>query len=283
MVNQEDDHFGESWAARSGRQLEVIAEHLLQPRSGSPIARQIIERDFAEYMSDAGDAGEEDDDFDEMSIAGSMAISRTRSMSIDHHRRRSSSIDMHAPHLYHNRPGGIAYGTVNRPAIAPVPTDITLISERELAEARHQEESLLRDNHFLPPKHGEPPPDESRWRKLYRKLFSTKIRDHQPTTKATETRPLLAGDFSDSDDAITAHDITWEEAVAADKIHTTWQREAKTLIVYSRSLVLTFLLHYSVQLVSVFTIGRFGKLELGAVSCKLTLLLSSRFGVASSG
>jgi MATE family multidrug resistance protein len=58
----------------------------------------------------------------------------------------------------------------------------------------------------------------------------------------------------------------WEAAVAEGKIKTTWQREAKTIAVYSRSLIVTFLLQYSISVASIFAVGRIGKLELGAVS-----------------
>ncbi len=56
--------------------------------------------------------------------------------------------------------------------------------------------------------------------------------------------------------------------MAAGQIKTTWQREAKTLAVYSRSLIVTFLLQYSINVASIFAVGRIGKLELGAVSRK---------------
>jgi MATE family multidrug resistance protein len=58
----------------------------------------------------------------------------------------------------------------------------------------------------------------------------------------------------------------WDAAVAAGQIKTTWQREAKTIAVYSRSLIVTFLLQYSLNVTSIFAVGRLGTLELGAVS-----------------
>lgn len=64
-------------------------------------------------------------------------------------------------------------------------------------------------------------------------------------------------------------DEQWEAAVAAGQIHTTWQREAQTIAVYSRSLILTFLLQYSINITSIFAVGHIGKVELGAVSCEL--------------
>ncbi len=56
--------------------------------------------------------------------------------------------------------------------------------------------------------------------------------------------------------------------MAAGQIRTTWQREAKTITEYSRVLIVTFLLQYSINVASIFAVGHIGKLELGAVSCK---------------
>jgi MATE family multidrug resistance protein len=61
-------------------------------------------------------------------------------------------------------------------------------------------------------------------------------------------------------------DKRWEEAVTKGMIHTTWQREAKVLAKYSKSLIVTFILQYSLTMASVFTVGHIGKTELGAVS-----------------
>jgi len=58
----------------------------------------------------------------------------------------------------------------------------------------------------------------------------------------------------------------WNEAVAAGKINTSWQREAKVLTKSSAPLILTFLLQYSLPVASIFTVGHIGKTELGAVS-----------------
>ena len=73
----------------------------------------------------------------------------------------------------------------------------------------------------------------------------------------------------DSPTNIAVHDHLneqWEAAVSAGVIKTTWQREAKTITVYSRSLIVTFLLQYSISICSIFAVGKIGKLELGAVS-----------------
>jgi MATE family multidrug resistance protein len=86
---------------------------------------------------------------------------------------------------------------------------------------------------------------------------------------ASERTALLGGDpllpygGLDSPKAINK---TWDEAVAAGKINTTWQREAKVLMKSSAPMILTFLLQYSLPVASIFTVGHIGKVELGAVS-----------------
>ncbi|PHH88907.1 hypothetical protein CDD83_6887 [Cordyceps sp. RAO-2017] len=58
----------------------------------------------------------------------------------------------------------------------------------------------------------------------------------------------------------------WEEAVASGRLRTTWQREAETVVAYSAPLIATFFLQYSINVASIFAVGRIGKVELGAVS-----------------
>lgn len=263
---------------RIGRDLTVLAEDLLPRRSASPLARGIIARDFVDYISEHGDEDLDMDLDDAISVAESL-ISGGALPPLT--MTRSRSIELPAPNLF-LRPSGVVYGSITRAGLPPQETDHPLPSERELVEARLAEESLLRDNHILPPKHGDPDPDEGLLWRVYRWVFSTKVRNNNNnnnnpslpsshntgTLKATETTPLLRSYHVDEEDAELAHDVVWGTAVATDQIQTTWQREAKTLFQYSRSLILTFLLHYSVQIVSIFTVGRFGKLELGAVSCE---------------
>jgi MATE family multidrug resistance protein len=84
----------------------------------------------------------------------------------------------------------------------------------------------------------------------------------------SETSPLLSGGQSTSDDDDEVIDQRWEQAVAEGRIRTTWQRESKTLAQYSGPLVITFFLQYSINVASIFAVGRIGKAELGAVSGK---------------
>ena len=59
----------------------------------------------------------------------------------------------------------------------------------------------------------------------------------------------------------------WEAAVVADRTQTTWQREAKTIAIWSMPLLGTYVLQRSINMVGVFSVGRLGTTELGAVSC----------------
>ena len=58
----------------------------------------------------------------------------------------------------------------------------------------------------------------------------------------------------------------FSRAVLEGKIATSWQRETKVVVQYSVPLMVTFLLQYSITVASVFTVGRIGVAELGAVS-----------------
>lgn len=189
----------------------------------------------------------------------------------------SSSADAHGPTLY-REPIGIAFG--NRgPSMLPDPVDDLqqqpVLTRAERKQSRAAERSLLRDNHLLPPKHA-PEPEPDFLTRTYKRLFSTKIPVSQeaedgaiPRLEVSEVTPLLSSGGSDG----TVHeyedlDEQWEAAVASGKIQTTWKREAQTIAKYSRSLVVTFVLQYSISIASVFAVGHIGKVELGAVSCK---------------
>ncbi|KAK1757889.1 mate-domain-containing protein [Echria macrotheca] len=248
---------------KSNRYHDRTSEHPFLSSSylsASPIAHEILARDLAECF-------DHDDDYADGEDSDSLS-------EFDHDLIEAP---LGAPLM--SRPSGVAYGTL-RPTIAAEVPGTPALNPRDLAESRHAERSLLRDNHIIPPKHRRPF-EESAWKKLYRRLFSTKvpvsISDDSdddvfgPTlsrvsTKALETTPLLQTDSGYASPTDSEQQMQWEAAVAANILKTTWQREAQTLTQYSRSLIVTFLLHYSVTVTSVFTVGRIGRLELGAVS-----------------
>lgn len=186
-----------------------------------------------------------------------------------------SEAEHHDDHAFrYRRPSGVAYGGT-RPVLNPQAAEDPGMSPLERKQSRDAERSLLRDNHMLPPKHPERKHSNSLAARMYRKLFSTKIPEDEERPSITvepptETSPLLNGSDRDSTTSTAEEeallDQRWEEAVLEGRIRTTWQRESKTLVQYSIPLVLTFFLQYSINVASIFAVGRIGKEELGAVS-----------------
>lgn len=152
-------------------------------------------------------------------------------------------------------------------------------NEHDREAALAEERSLLRDNLLIPPKH--PRTASSLSKKpsaLLKKPFVAGFVPRKGSTQEdeeaiedggpTESTSLLGNPAEPYGGVDTPENIDkrWEEAVASGKIKTTWQREAIVLARYSRSLILTFILQYSLTVTSVFTVGHIGKFELGAVS-----------------
>ncbi|KAL2175627.1 mate-domain-containing protein [Thermothelomyces heterothallicus CBS 202.75] len=241
-------------------------------RSASPLAQEMLARDLAECSED------EDVPVD--------------SEALQEEEDEQESDDLPGPTLY-RRPSGIAFGTT-RPALGTGALDEPpVLTRMERTRSRDAERSLLRDNHILPPKHQHHGPKPGglagRLSALYRWLFSTKVRrpggdEESPAPRIAvsppdETSPLIPHSGRNHRSSSGEHgrppygaggreslNEQWEAAVAAGQIRTTWQREAKTIAVYSRSLIVTFLLQYSLNVASIFAVGRLGTLELGAVS-----------------
>lgn len=225
-------------------------------QAGSPIAQEALARDLAE---------DSDCDHDESPFDG-----------------EASDVDFLEEPIMYRRPSGVAYGTT-RPAIGPRPLEAVVLTHDERVQSRNEELSLLRDNHILPPKH--PVPERETWgRRVYKNLFSTKVPmkpeddENAPLSRvASETTSLLGRTNGHGHDVqVAGGELTeqWDAAVSAGQIKTTWQREAKTIAVYSRSLVVTFLLQYSINVASIFSVGHIGKIELGAISRKYTTHLA---------
>ncbi|KAF2396634.1 MATE efflux family protein [Trichodelitschia bisporula] len=98
-------------------------------------------------------------------------------------------------------------------------------------------------------------------------LEDNNLLERRPSRKSVSRRPdertaLLDGPEDDGPEV----DAKWDEAVVAGRIQTTWKREVAVLSRYSRSLIVTFVLQYSLTMASIFTVGHIGKVELGAVS-----------------
>ncbi|KAI1327516.1 MATE efflux family protein [Xylariaceae sp. FL0255] len=210
--------------------------------SGSPIAQEILARDLAEWSDD-----EAVEDMDDGFNDDELRDASTR-----------------APVLY-KAPSGVAFDYRRSSMVTDIGNE-PILTREEIQKSRDAERSLLRDNHLLPPKHAAWE-ESGFFSSLYRRLFSTKVHkshhEEDGTPGPSESSPLLSGPATPDAEHL---DARWEAAVAEGVIETTWQREAKTIATYSRSLIVTFVLQYSINITSVFTVGRLGKVELGAVS-----------------
>lgn len=217
--------------------------------ASSPLAQQAIARDLEEY-SDDGSSGNEEPSSDEDSDTSTVRPGE----------------QSHSMTSTYRRPSAITYGG-GRSTVTPQLGESNYLTKKEKKEVRDQEISLLRDNYLAPPKHPEQPP--GRFTKIWKQLFGTRRpRDEEAANVApSETSPLLAYQGVETPRERRQRENTiWEEAVAAGRITTTWQREAKVLGQYSGPLIITFLLQYSLTVASIFTVGHIGKIELGAVS-----------------
>ncbi|KAF2838949.1 MATE family multidrug resistance protein [Patellaria atrata CBS 101060] len=226
--------------------------------SSSPIAEASIARDIEDGYFDSN--FEDEDDYSESNTL------RPRSHSA------GSCASCHRPSfVYGSRPtyvGGLS-----------VPEQ-SFMSCHEGRMTLEDARSLLRDNGLVPPKHPRNRSNSGSFpARLYRatSLPGIKIgkQDDEESSGAngqddslSETTALL-GDSTKPYGGLDTRehiDKKWDEAMAGGKINTSWQRESKVLVKYSRPLILTFLLQYSLTMASVFVVGHIGKVELGAVS-----------------
>ncbi|KAI9736419.1 MAG: hypothetical protein M1818_006153 [Claussenomyces sp. TS43310] len=228
--------------------------------SSSPIAQESIARDLAAYSDDSDAAVDSEDD-------GSSSSEDSEASTV-----RENAVD-HSMSSSYRRPSFVAYGGA-RPTVTPHP-DIHYMSKKDRVQVKKEERSLLRDNHLAPPKHSHTG-NQNIFGKIYKHLSSTKppkgeedLETAAPDFAAqpSETSALLTNEPTESvRDGHERRNRIWEQAVAAGKIKTTWQREAKTLVKYSSPLIVTFVLQYSLTVASIFTVGHLGTVELGAVS-----------------
>ncbi|KAI9150772.1 hypothetical protein HJFPF1_10549 [Paramyrothecium foliicola] len=256
--------FTMTYKQRRGRSRSSVASSLYRS-----VSQEIIASDIESILDD----GPYRDDDDE-NIAGAHPEPPTPGES-----EPDPDLSMSALFM---RPAGITFSATTRPAMAPRDPERTgrtrFATNRERQVSRNAERSLLRDNHLLPPKHRRDG-QVSILRRVYRYFFSTKVREgsrppslHRvflPPTEPSETSPLLPPSLSSTvgDGPLSDFEVSrWQAAVAANVIQTTWQRESLTLATYARSLAATFLMHYSVTIASIITVGRIGPVELGAVS-----------------
>lgn len=200
-------------------------------------------------------------------------------------------IGPHSMSTAYRRPSFFATGPRGAVLSGQVLGENVHLSRAERERMREEERSLLRDNALLPPKHprNRRASEDNIGARLTKKFsISGGLRKYKSQGQDVESgAPEIRVSGEDEDeisDERTALlgrdpeasyggeasskniDKRWEEAVTKGQIHTTWQREAKVLGRYSRSLIITFILQYSLTMASIFTVGHIGKAELGAVS-----------------
>ena len=259
--------------------------------STTPIAEASIARDLEEEPDpDPDHPIEENDNLEDESDSDYSTFYRIPSNTQSHSMTNS-----------YRRPSFATAGPRALPSLVASDAYHRHPTRQERHEARREERSLLRDNNVIPPKH--PQKRESRDTlagKIGRQLGSKAgvpggdrrvVSPSDPGAKNAaangipdnidDTTPLL-GDpslpYGGHDQSPEALSKTWEEALFAGKIQTTWQREAKVLARYSGPLILTFLLQYSLTVASIVTVGHLGTHELGA--CSLASMTANITGYA---
>lgn len=231
----------------------AIAAQMESLSSSAPIAEEAIARDLEE------DSSEEESSSDDTKSTDSTV-------------RQFSMINSY------RRPSYVNAGARSTAIFSSSMPENQYLSKKERAAVRDEERSLLRDNLLLPPKHPRRG-SEGLLEGLKKRVSISGLRkvrsaaDEEAAVddegSPSEQTALLGGNPSlpyGGLDTPKTINKTWDEAVAAGKINTTWQREAKVLTRSSAPLILTFLLQYSLPVASIFTVGHIGKTELGAVS-----------------
>lgn len=261
-----------SSSTRVNHAIHDFANDVTAQAEGFAQSTDIAEESIARDLEEDNSESQEDDDED----GESSGSSTVRQYSMINSYRRPSYVN----------PGArsTAFGPSSVPERSYMSTSAkkhSHLSKKEREAVRDEERSLLRDNNLLPPKHPRSgsasfPRPRISFPSL-RKMHSA----HDEEEAVIESEPseqsaLLGVSNRPYDGLDTSKTInqTWSEAVAAGKINTTWQREAKVLTKSSAPMILTFLLQYSLPVASIFTVGHIGKTELGAVSLASSKLFS---------
>ncbi|TWU77000.1 hypothetical protein ED733_007528 [Metarhizium rileyi] len=107
------------------------------------------------------------------------------------------------------------------------------------------------------------------WGPLFRR--SVRISDDEVLVPdgPAETSPLLQSSHDTPDTTVVPAGCVQERrevAVLTDEDAGTWLQETNVIAVYAAPLVITYLLQYSIDMLSVMAVGRMGTIEIGAVS-----------------
>lgn len=183
---------------------------------------------------------------------------------------------------FYRRPSTGATGS-RLPVFGNAGPDHLRLSAEERERFLREERNLLRDSHVIPPKKKRAASADGYGTTRSARGSIERIKHIKSTTRdeelglPSETTPLIGG-IAPSSSGTASPDIhgRWEDAIDKGLVQTTWQRETKVLARNSAPLIITFLLQYSLNVASIFTVGHIGKVELGAVS-----LASSKFSPVS--
>lgn len=162
----------------------------------------------------------------------------------------------------------ISFGSVGKPGVliaSPLPRRASLAAALTTEERRSllkEEEDLLVDNNLLKVNTTTQGMD-------YGSFHPSAITpidpiDNGETNEASALVPKLPSKYDDADEATI--EAAWNEAITLGAIQTTYGREFMVLLKSALPVTLTFLLQYSLTVVSVFCIGHLGTNELSAVS-----------------
>lgn len=253
-------------AGSSGGFVSILTSQMEHLSASAPIAEEAIARDVEEDSEPEEELSSSEEDDSESDN------STVRQFSMINSYRRPSYINPGA------RSSAIFSSSVPEQHAGSPSKKHSYLSKKERSAVRDEERSLLRDNHLLPPKHPRRGSEGANSGSLAKRLSVSALRkvrsaaDEESAIDSempSERTTLLGGNpdlpYGGLDTPKTIKK-TWNEAVAAGKITSSWQREAKVLTKSSAPLILTFLLQYSLPVASIFTVGHIGKAELGAVS-----------------
>lgn len=195
----------------------------------------------------------------------------------------------------------ISFGSVGRPGVL-LPTSLPRraslvegISTTERSKLLGEEEDLLADNKLLVPRQrknsitGRKPSFTGRKPSIipsYGAAVSTQDALLEEQENAGESSPLLASsggihktaeeEEEEEEELIQA---TWKAAIINGTIQTSYKREFLVLLRNTFPVSLTFLLQYSLTVVSVFCVGHLGKHELSAVSLAAMIANITGYGL----
>lgn len=187
----------------------------------------------------------------------------------------------------------ISFGSVGRPGVvlnSSLPRRSSLvdgISAEERRKLLGEEQDLLTDNNLL----ARPPRKQSsssgrRSSLLPGNYGSTQSNAHtllEAYENQNEASPLIQSSSSSksADEAEEEERIQaiWKEAVSKGTIHTSYKREFLVLLRNTFPVSLTFLLQYSLTVVSVFCVGHLGKNQLSAVSLAAMIANITGYGI----